>query len=127
MLLWAGRATRGAATISRLVIPAQTAIRTAAGVCVAMEMEAQRAMPQSLRAGEEYFIRVHSHPCKAFHSDADDANLVLSHNGAISIVVPNFCHNVPTDLTACAVFEYRIGHGWRELDLKERGARFTIV
>ena len=127
MLLWAGCETvHKVATLRRLVIPAQTAIRTASGVCVAMDVAAQRAMPASLGSGEEYFIRVHSHPTKAFHSEADDANLVLSHEGAISIVVPNFCFPGPSNFSKCAIFEYSIGKGWRGLSNAEVRARFII-
>lgn len=127
MLLWAGCETAPKmAVLRRLVIPAQTAIRTALGVCVAMDMTAQRAMPDSLQPGEEYLIRVHSHPREAFHSKADDANLVLSHEGAISIVVPDFCKNIPCDFSNCAVFQYSIGRGWRELSQYEIDARFIL-
>jgi hypothetical protein len=91
-----------------------------------MEMSAQHAMPASLGRGEEYLIRVHSHPAEAFHSEADDANLVLSHEGAISIVVPNFGHRVPSDLSQAAVFQYAIKRGWRQLLPREIAARFIV-
>ncbi len=37
--------------------------------------------------------QVHSHPFEAFHSPADDRWAVVSHVGALSLVVPEFCRN----------------------------------
>jgi hypothetical protein len=34
--------------------------------------------------------QVHSHPRRAFHSEIDDANAVVRHEGGLSIVVPYF-------------------------------------
>jgi hypothetical protein len=124
MLLWAGRPARPA-PVTRLVIPAQTAIKTSIGVCVAMHPSAQHDMPLALKEGENYLIRVHSHPGRAFHSSTDNQNLVLSHDGAISIVVPNFCNRDYT-LSDCAIFEWSIGDGWRKLTRGETTQRFTI-
>jgi hypothetical protein len=126
MLLWAGKSEPPQATLTRLVIPAQTAIKTRLGVCVAMHESAQHEMPRSLKSGEQYLIRVHSHPARAFHSETDDENLVLSHDGAISIVVPNFC-NRDYVLAECAVFEYCFGSGWRALFRNEIVKRFTLL
>jgi proteasome lid subunit RPN8/RPN11 len=38
--------------------------------------------------------QVHSHPHRAFHSRADDAWAIVRHEGALSIVVPDFAAGV---------------------------------
>ncbi|WP_258767898.1 hypothetical protein [Bradyrhizobium arachidis] len=38
--------------------------------------------------------QVHSHPAEAFHSRADDAWAIVCHEGALSIVVPQFAKGV---------------------------------
>jgi hypothetical protein len=35
--------------------------------------------------------QVHTHPKRAFHSAADDRWAIVRHEGALSLVVPNFC------------------------------------
>jgi hypothetical protein len=68
---------------------------------------------------------LHTHPGNAFHSDTDDTNMLFSHHGAISIVIPNFGRD-PIDLGECSVNELRHGRGWIELDAAEVEERFTI-
>jgi hypothetical protein len=61
-----------------------------------------------------YLVRVHSHPGEAFHSDTDDANPALTHDGALSVVVPYFGLGLRRGLDACAA--YRLMNGeWVEL------------
>jgi hypothetical protein len=52
--------------------------------------------------------------------------MLISHDGAISIVVPNFAV-APIDLTDCSVNELRHGRGWVELDAAEVTTRFRIT
>jgi hypothetical protein len=126
MLLWAGRPGDAEAAVSKMVIPAQTAVRTHDGVCVAMTSDAHLDLASKLAAGERYFIRVHSHPTRAYHSETDDANLVLSHDGALSIVVPRFARDVADDFAKCAVYEYTAGDGWTRLSEEDVAQRFVI-
>jgi len=126
MLLWAGRNASRHIAIDGLTIPGQTAIRTTLGVCVAMSDDAHARLHENLLPGQRYYVRVHSHPTRAYHSETDDANLILSHDGAISIVVPNFARNVLSDLTQVAVHEYSQAGGWRRLRLAEVSDRFRL-
>ena len=61
-----------------------------------------------------FAARIHSHPADAFHSPADDANPVLTHEGALSIVVPFFGLGLRLGLDACAVLR-REEDRWRPL------------
>ena len=72
-----------------LVVPRQNARRDAYGrVNVEVPREGQMDLARGLGDDEIYVARIHSHPGDAFHSAADDANPVISFEGAISIVVP---------------------------------------
>lgn len=72
-----------------LVVPQQRPWRGAGGgVSVEVTRGGQIELALALEAGELYVARIHSHPAEAFHSPADDANPVLTHEGALSIVVP---------------------------------------
>lgn len=98
----------------RLVVPTQTATRADSGASVRVELAGQLELAAALRAEETYVARIHSHPVRAFHSYADDENPVLTHRGAISIVVPYFGLGLRHGLQACAVLRFD-GHRWIDL------------
>ena len=116
----------GAAVITRLVIPDQIAETTAWGARVDLTPEAHYTLTDLLLPGENYFARIHSHPGRAYHSERDDANQILTHQGAISIVVPNFARD-PIVLTCCAVYRLEHGRGWLPLDGTAIEQLFTTV
>src|SRR5688572_743463 len=71
----------------RLVIPDQEA--TPAPYCsVEVSLQGKLELAGALGPGETYVSRIHSHPELAFHSATDDRNPALTHEGALSIVVP---------------------------------------
>lgn len=93
---------------NRLIIPDQTAVPAPrASVTITMEGELQLAAALSNR--ERYIARIHSHPGQAFHSETDDENPVLTHEGALSIVAPWYGLGLRRGLQACAVYEHRGG------------------
>lgn len=98
-----------------LIIPDQRPSRGASGV-VSVEVTRAGQMQLALALGPEdlYVARIHSHPGEAFHSRADDANPVLTHEGALSIVVPFFGLGLRLGLNPCAVLR-REGGRWRDL------------
>lgn len=98
----------------RLVVPEQRASRTQLGVSVEVTRAGQLQLAAALRSGELFVARIHSHPGEAFHSAADDANPVLTHVGALSVVVPYFGLGLRGGLDACAVLRYD-GRRWRDL------------
>lgn len=110
-----GTAMIKAGTRVELVVPTQHASRDGRGrVNVEVRREGQMELARALGAGELYLARIHSHPGDAFHSEADDANPVITFEGAISIVVPFFGLGLRRGLGACAVYRYRAGR-WVEL------------
>ncbi|NIH69207.1 Mov34/MPN/PAD-1 family protein [Modestobacter marinus] len=95
-----------------LIIPDQQPWRSPAGhVAVEVTRAGQLELARALTAEELFVARIHSHPAEAFHSAADDANPVLTHEGALSIVVPFFGLGLRRGLDACAVLR-RDRTGW---------------
>jgi len=98
----------------RLVIPRQTA--TPAPFCsVEVSEEGKLDLELALASDELYISRIHSHPELAFHSPTDNANRIITHEGALSIVVPFFGLALRRGLDACAVFRFD-DHKWDELE-----------
>lgn len=98
----------------RLVVPEQRASRTRSGMSVEVTRAGQLQLAAALGSDELFVARIHSHPGEAFHSAADDVNPVLTHVGALSIVVPYFGLGLRRGLDACAVLRYDGGR-WRDL------------
>jgi proteasome lid subunit RPN8/RPN11 len=61
--------------------------------------------------------QVHSHPGPAFHSDADNEWAIVRHEGAVSIVVPNFARgvNVQSFFGHSATFKLTASDSWAEV------------
>jgi hypothetical protein len=93
---------------NRLIIPDQIAVPAPhASVTITAKGDLQLAVAVS--DTERYIARIHSHPGPAFHSETDDDNPVLTHEGALSIVVPWFGLGLRRGLSACAVYEHHNG------------------
>ena len=110
----------------RLVVPEQRASRTRLGVSVVVTRAGQLQLAAALGSDELFVARIHSHPGEAFHSAADDANPVLSHVGALSVVVPYFGLGLRHGLDACAVLRYD-GHRWHDLPPGLRRDRWIVA
>jgi hypothetical protein len=115
--LWAGNRVNHAFTVSNLVIPAQEGLRTSSGVCVRVEGDELHRINVWLFENELRLIaQIHSHPTDAYHSDTDDAFPIVTTEGGLSLVVPNFARGAP-DLLTYAVFRLLDGR-WIELSDK---------
>lgn len=126
--LWIGRAGGSAneVDITRLLIPEQECLKTPDGVAVRLTEEAHFTLTDNLADGELFYCRIHSHPKKAHHSELDDANAVITHQGAVSIVVPYFART-PLRLQDCAVHQLEHGRGWLPLTRAEVLRRFEVL
>jgi hypothetical protein len=108
---------------TRLVIPEQRA--GASPFCwVEVTEVGKLALAVALGGDERYVSRIHSHPQNAFHSPTDDANPAITHEGALSIVVPHFGRGLADGLDGCAVLRL-IGGRW--IDLPPGAARDQYV
>lgn len=61
--------------------------------------------------------QVHSHPGMAFHSSIDDEWAIVRHEGALSLVIPDFAlrTSVETFVDDTAVFELSQANVWEEV------------
>ena len=127
VVVWVAREQQRAdVEVLQAVVPPQIALRGEDGLAVMIPDWAVSELITSLPPGTYIPIRVHSHPRDAFHSSTDDLNRLLSHRGAVSIVVPDFAR-AALDLGGCSVNELGTDFEWRELDPDEIARRFLIV
>lgn len=56
---------------------------------------------------------VHTHPGRAFQSEADRKNPMVARDGHIAIIVPNYATGRPV-AAKLGVFEYRGNHAWTD-------------
>jgi hypothetical protein len=127
VVLWVAREAQGLdVEILRALVPAQIAFRSEDGLAVMIPDWSVSELILGLDEGTYIPIRVHSHPQDAYHSSTDDLNRLLSHRGAISIVVPDFARH-GMHLPACSVNELGEDFRWRELASDEVARRFRVV
>jgi hypothetical protein len=112
--------------ILRVFVPEQECLKTPDGVAVRLTEKAHYTLTDNLADVELFYCRIHSHPRGAYHSDLDDANAVITHQGAISIVVPYFAR-APLRLEDCAVHQLEHGRGWLPLPRAEVLRRFEVL
>jgi hypothetical protein len=88
---------------TRIVFPDQRSTRLPA--CkIEVTSAGKLALAAAIGSDEHYAARIHSHAGLAFHSPLDDVNPAITHDGAISIVVPFFGLGLRHGLRACAVY-----------------------
>lgn len=60
--------------------------------------------------------QVHSHPGRAFHSEADDEWAIVRHAGALSLVLPRFAQEATVDnfLNLAATYVLSTRNDWEE-------------
>lgn len=126
-----GHAERDHIQLTRLAIPDQRCIKTPLedgrwGLRVELTERAHYTLTDTLSSGDLIYARIHSHPGKAFHSPTDDGNGVISHQGAISIVVPSFAADT-IELHACAIYRLELGRGWLPIGIDEIERLFQVI
>lgn len=115
LVLWVGEVTEGQARITRAVVPNQTPMKSEEGVGYFIDGQVLFELNQKLsNTGLRLIAQVHSHPGEAYHSETDDRYAIVTADGGLSLVVPDF-GKAPADPALWAV--YRLSNGaWRELD-----------
>lgn len=101
VVVWVGTVVDDStAQIIAAVRPGQIAYRSGEGCAVEVPPQALSQLISALPTGFFVLARLHTHPGVAYHSEIDDTNMLISHQGAISIVVPDFARD-PLDLRRC--------------------------
>jgi hypothetical protein len=92
-VLWGGRLDEsgGRMTFESAYFPAQTTSRTEDGLLVVVEGDALFRVNRTFYAqGLTLAAQVHSHPTDAYHSETDDTYPLMTLEGGLSGVVPDF-------------------------------------
>ncbi len=116
----------GAWRAVEFVAPEQRGQRVGLGCWVEVTDRGKRELALRLPQGCRYLVRVHSHPGEAFHSPTDDANPALTHEGAISVVVPYFGLGLRRGLDACAIYRLSAGR-WTALPQGAARERWVVA
>ena len=125
-LLWIGEVeTSTSAKIVRVLRPPQRALATADGSLCELDIPALVPYLAALSEDQYVLARLHTHPGRAYHSEIDDNNMIVGHEGAISIVIPDFARG-PADLSRCAAYQLKRSGTWRELGSEELNERIRV-
>lgn len=90
-VLWSGVIDGSEFHVRTLHVPKQIAYRLPEGLCVRVDGEELHRLNVWLyEHGERLGIQVHSHPTDAYHSDTDDEYPIVTTQGGLSLVVPDF-------------------------------------
>jgi hypothetical protein len=111
---WSGRpGDSGLFEVRALHVPQQVSYRTSHGLLVRVEgPELHRLNMWLFEHKQILAVQVHAHPTDAYHSGTDDAFPVVTIDGGLSIVVPNFCRQ---GLISAGTVIYRLcPDGWIE-------------
>ena len=125
LVLWLGKIEPGRAHVTRAFTPDQQPVSDEDGVGYFVGADALFELNRGLaETGLRLIAQVHSHPSRAYHSDTDDRYAVVTADGGLSLVVPNF-GRAPADPASWAV--YRLSKGdWRELAAREGRKLFVL-
>lgn len=126
LVLWLGVIDDdNTARVTQVVTPEQNSIKTEEGVGYFVNAQTLFKINKMLSAsGLRLLAQVHSHPGRAYHSQADDRYCIVTTEGGFSIVVPDFGF-CPTDLFQWVT--YRLTNGsWRKLPKNNVKSIFRI-
>jgi hypothetical protein len=123
LVLWLGEIVGEAACVSRAIVPEQEPITSESGVGYFVDGDTLFRLNRVLeQTGLRLIAQVHSHPTHAYHSETDDRYAIVTAEGGLSFVVPNF-GRAPLDPTIWAIYRLTKGE-WQEV--KTRDAKLFI-
>ena len=114
--------------ILRCVVPHQQPGVTSAGVFVHIPgAELSRIQVDNFHKGERSVAQLHTHPSEDVRmSELDRKWEVVTQEGSLSIIVPNYCRQPLTGFTGVNVYE-RVGNDWRLWSKGEIQQRIKII
>lgn len=117
-VLWSGRVDgTDQFRVTRAIVPEQRAMVTDHGLLVVVDGDALfRANKYAYEHEEILCAQVHTHPTAAYHSSTDDDYPLVTLEGALSIVIPNFAADAPGDVEMWACYRLVSFGKWSPLD-----------
>lgn len=126
VVLWLGHVDAAdRACVLGALVPPQVAYRSEHGLAVEVPQDVLTELIAALPGGVRILVRVHSHPTDAYHSELDNRNMLIGHEGAISIVVPFFATG-SVELRTCSINQLHGDGHWRELSSGDIQSRFPV-
>ncbi|WP_372522448.1 Mov34/MPN/PAD-1 family protein [Sulfuricaulis sp.] len=128
LVLWVGEIepNTGKAHVIQAFVPKQKAISSEDGVGYFVNSETLFELNRNLsETGLRLIAQVHSHPREAYHSEADDRYAIVTVEGGLSLVVPDF-GRAPPDPASWAVYRLH-GRDWLEVSAREVGTLFEVT
>lgn len=108
-VLWSSRVGPNDCTISTVHVPKQTSYTLPSGLLVRVDgAELHRFNTWLFEHDERLVAQVHAHPGQAYHSETDDTFPIVTAEGGLSIVVPDFAA-VGLEDPATAIYRLRDG------------------
>jgi hypothetical protein len=124
LVLWVGQVHGGQALVEDVWTPRQNPIRSEQGVGYFVEADVLFELNHQLASSKMRLLaQVHSHPSEAFHSETDDAYAIVTTEGGLSLVVPDF-GRAPADPSSWAVYRL-VDAQWTELSPPEARRLFS--
>ena len=124
-VLWLGQAQGSVTTVQQVFVP----IQDATDDYFRIPREGITALLRQLRTARlQVAVQVHSHPCEAFHSPADDTWAIIRHAGALSLVVPYFGRRTTTDTFTqdTVVYELCFNNQWCHIPATEVSRHYQV-
>lgn len=126
LVLWLGDIDETGAHVTRMFVPNQESISDERGVGYFVKGETLFYLNRTLaESGLRLIAQVHSHPSEAYHSEADDRYAIVTAEGGLSLVVPDF-GNAPADVAEWAVFRLSDGT-WEELSSSDIRSLIRVI
>jgi len=115
LVLWAGVAENDRFTVRVVLLPAQHCSSGEHGLLVLVDgRELHRIGVWLYEQRLQLIAQLHSHPTDAYHSTTDDTIPIVTTEGGLSLVVPDFARGAAC-LADYAVFRLDATGAWREL------------
>lgn len=126
LVLWLGHIDSDQAHVIKPFVPQQESVSSEDGLGYFVSGQTLFELNKGLaETGLRLIAQVHSHPKRAYHSEADDRFAIVTAEGGLSLVVPNFGHASP-DPSSWAV--YRLVNGaWIELNESVRRTLLRVI
>jgi len=118
MVLWFGQRETNGVEIRELYLPRQTTSK----ISIRISAKGMREILDKVRSSRLMVAaQVHSHPEGAFHSYSDDCLAIPRHEGAISLVLPDFALRTTVDTFPNDVVCFRLSQNdkWELVDVAE--------
>ena len=126
LVLWLGKVEGQRALVGQAITPPQESIASEDGVGYFVTGETLFLLNRALsETGLHLLAQVHSHPTDAYHSDTDDQFAIVTADGGLSLVVPDFADG-PADPAGWAVFRLISGR-WIEQSIQKCRQMLKLV